>query len=215
VQVADDVAIASGEQDAEYMLCRPCEERIGPSENYLSSIALKEDGTFPALDKTAIVPTPTDAEWKIGDASALNCEVIAYFALSIVWRASVSTRFAKISLGPKYDAAFADYLLGRTPFPTSARLVVEFMQPGDLPRVDRVIVTPEGQRDDGYHIYQFCMFGMWFRLMVGNVLPKNMEIVSFVDKKLVLLSNGMRLLASVSAKARAATPKGSLARRKA
>ena len=214
VQVSDDVAITSGEQDAEYMLCRPCEERIGPSEKYAASIALNEDGTFPAIDKTTVVPTPPDPEWKIGDASALDCDVIAYFVASVVWRASVSARFPKVSLGTKYDTAFADYLLGRTTFPSSARLMVELMQPGNLPRVDRMIVAPEGQRDDGFHVYQFCMFGMWFRLMVGNVLPDSIKPVSFVDTKLVLLSNGLRLLKEVSSKAKAATPKGSLARRK-
>ncbi len=214
VQVADDVAITSGEQDAEYMLCRPCEERFGPAEQYVASIAVNENGTFPAVAKTTVVPTAPDPEWKIGDASALDCDAIAYFVVSVIWRASVSARFPKISLGPKYSAEFAEYLLGRSSFPSSARLMVEFMQPGSLPRVDRMIVAPEGQSDVGFHVYQFCMFGMWFRLMVGSVLPDSIKPVSFLDTKHVLLSDGLRLLNEVSSKAKAATPKGKLAGRK-
>ncbi len=213
MKVEDDVAIASPRQDAEYMLCRECEERIGLSENYVSSIALQTDGTFPAAARTAVVPAPPDPEWRLGDASALDCDAIAYFAASVVWRASASKLYGKLSLGATYNVVFANYLLGRSAFPVRARLMIEFMQPENLPRVDRMVVAPEGQRDDGYHIYQFCIFGIWFRLMVGNMIPGSIEPFSFVDKKLVLLSDGARLLSSVAAKVKTAIPKGGLARR--
>ena len=195
------------------MLCRPCEERFGPSERYVASIALNEEGAFPALAKTDALVSAPGAEWSVGNASALDCAAITYFAASVVWRQSVSTRFPKVSLGPVYGATFAEYLLGRAPFPPNARLMVEFIRPTKPPRVDRTVATFGGKRGSGYHIYQFIVFGIWFRMMVGGVLPEGLRSVSFVDTNLVLLSDGQRFLGELLATARNTVPKGSLAHR--
>jgi hypothetical protein len=216
IRVEDEIAIASPNQDAEYMLCRQCEQIISKSENYVASVALQEDGTFPALALTKIVPSPPDLEWRIGDASALDIDAIARFAVSIVWRASasVSATFTKTNLGDKFASEFADYLLspGRS-FPGQTRLILEFMDPQNLPRVDRMVVAPESKRDGGFHVHQFCIFGMWFRLLVGGQVPSTSTVLSFVDTRLVLLSDGSRLLASAAKRAQGVTPKGWVARR--
>lgn len=214
VRVEGDVALASPNQDAEYMLCRQCEHIISKSESYVASVALQEDGTFPALSLVKVVPSAPDPEWQIGDASALDVDAITRFAASVVWRASASVMYSTLSLGDKYGAEFADYLLTPgSPFPGHARLIVEFMNPQNLPRVDRMVVAPESTRDGGFHVYQFCMFGIWFRLLVGGLLPSTVSAVSFVDTKQVLLSDGRRLLASAAKRAQGVTPKGWLAGR--
>ena len=69
------------------------------AEAYVSSIAVLGDGTFPALAQTKVVHVEHDFEWNIGNASALDCEKLAYFALSVLWRASVSSLYRKLTLG--------------------------------------------------------------------------------------------------------------------
>ncbi|WP_148712929.1 hypothetical protein [Corallococcus sp. AB030] len=196
------------------MLCRECEERIGKAEDYVSSVSLQSDGSFPAYGDTVLIPMGLDPDWELGNASALDCEAIAYFAASIVWRASVSTLYSKISLGSKYESKFRDYLLGKAPFPKEARLLVEFIRPANLPRIDRVVVMPEVQREDTSHLYQFCIFGMRFRLLVGRLVPSVFNHASFVETRYVILSDGRDLLSVVADKAKRATRKGRLARPK-
>lgn len=214
IRITDGIAITSGEQDAEHMLCRACEERISPSERYVASITRQEGGTFLALDQTTIVSTLSEQNLKVGDASALDCDLIAYFALSVIWRASVSSCFPKVNLGPKYNKIFADYLLGHSSFPSSAVLLIELMQFGILPRVDRILITPTSQRDGTFHIHEFYISGIRFFLMVGNVLPDGSKSASFTESKHVFFSDGLDLLKKVSLKLRLSTPKGSLARNK-
>lgn len=211
VAVDGDVAILSGKQAAEYMLCRPCEERIGDREKYVSTIAVDAAGAFPAVQQSRPVYVH-DSEWKVADASSLDCDAIAYFAASVIWRASISDVFSRVTLG-SYESRLGAYLLGVAPFPSGVLLIVEFMQPVSGPRVDRLIVEPESQRHAGYHHHAFTMFGMLFRLLVGNVLPDGVKAFSFVDNKVVLLSNGTELLTSVVTRAKAVAPKGALARR--
>lgn len=214
IRVEGAIAIASPEQDAEYMLCRSCEERIGKAETYVASIALQSDGTFPALDAVTTLQAPADSEWSVGDASALDVDALTYFALSVIWRASVSTLYKGLSLGSNYEAAIGAYLLGHAAVPASARVILELMKPANLPRVDRMVVAPESTRDGSFHVYQFCMFGFWFRILVGGVLPKNTEVFSLSATKRVLLSDGRRLAAAVVPRTKAATAKGRLAKKK-
>ncbi len=210
VRVANGSAAASPHQEAEYMLCRTCEELLSDWEKYVASIALQEDDSFPALAKTSILQMPPGFEWKVGDAARLETEKIARFATSVIWRASVSTIFQEVTLGNKYNRAFATYLLGDSQFPAQACLLVEFMNPQDIPRVDRNVVHPESQKNGSYHCHQFCAFGIWFRLFVGGQLPASISEFSFVEKKRVLLSDGTRLLRSVAQAVKRATPKGRL-----
>jgi hypothetical protein len=211
VQVEDDVAFVSGKQAAQYMLCSDCEALIGRREQYVSTITVDAAGSFPALSQTPPVHVH-NAEWKTADASALDCDALAYFASSVIWRAHISDLYPKVTLG-SHGAAFADYLLERAPFPKHAMLIIEFVQPATGPRIDRVIVHPESVPDTGFHLHHFAMVGMVFRLLVGRVLPAGLEPFSFVDKQVVMLSNGTQLLSSVASRAKAATPKGRLVRR--
>jgi hypothetical protein len=213
VRVEGEIAIADPKQDAEYMLCRDCEEVIGRAETYVAAIALQDDGTFPALANVVPIPGASDGEWQVADASALDTDALAAFAASVVWRASASTLYGKVTLGEKHGRAFASYIRGKAPFPSGARLLVEFLDPKNLPRIDRMVVAPESAREDGYHVHQFCMFGMWFRLAVGGVPPKSLDPFSLVRTKRVVLSDGRRLLRAVATRAHAVTPKGSLAKR--
>lgn len=77
VRVENDVAILSGEQDTEYMLCLDCEALIARREEYVSSITVNAAGTFPALVQTPVLEAATP-EWRLGDARAHDCDAIEH-----------------------------------------------------------------------------------------------------------------------------------------
>ena len=211
VQIGNGVAMLSGSQDVELLLCSACEQRFGIVENYISRIVVQEDGAFPALDATTLVPGRQDAELRVATAQSLDRDAIARFAAMVIWRASESSLYPNLSLGDVYAQRFADYLLGRSPFPSQTRLVVELLMPSE-PRIDRAVIKPESAREPaGYRLHQFVVFGLWFRLFVGGRSSEPLASISFVETGLVLLSDGERLRESMSASARSAIRRGRLA----
>ncbi len=214
VRIADGSAMAYPKQAKEYLLCRDCEELFSDWEDYISIIAVQSDNSFPALDQLLNFTSLAGTNDQVGDASNLNTEKIALFAASVLWRASVSETFSEVNFGDKYNKLYQNYLLGKSQFPEQSCLVLEFVNPKSGPRVDRYVVHPESQKKDGaYHCHQFFLFGMWFRLFIGGRIPPSFNSISFVHEKLVRITDGGRLLHSVSQKVSVATPKGRLASR--
>lgn len=215
VQVRDEIAMFDGRQYAEYMLCDSCEDRIGKWENYVAGVALQTDDSFPAFSAAKPLRGASNGEHTLADAAALDAATIARFASSVIWRASVSATFDQVSLGGKYEQVLAQYLLDdAASFPANAALLVELYNPVKRPRIDRAVVPPESTKDTGYHVHQFCLFGMWFRLLVGGGIPAGNLTFCLARTGCVLLSDGRRLLESIAASARKAATKGRLARLK-
>ncbi|HXK19049.1 MAG TPA: hypothetical protein VNG33_14655 [Polyangiaceae bacterium] len=213
MQVFDDVAMLKVDQDAEYMLCEACERIIKVGEDYAADVSLQVDGSFPA--RNACVVERHDGEDCIADASALDIDKLAHFAAGVVWRASVSTtlkHYDDIDLG-KYNVQFAQYLSGKAGFPANARLMIELLDPKIGPRIHGVVIKPEVQKFGGYRVFHFCVFGIMFRIQLGNALPKSTIVSSILDNKKIYISDGSRVLGAVAKRAHAVTPKGSLARK--
>lgn len=213
VQVHDGTAIITGAQISEYLLCGSCEQRFSTVEGAIAKISLQPDDTFPALQQVKVLESDPDG-FTAADASQVPAD-LGYFALSVLWRASVSSKYPKIDLGTRYNEEFRRYLLGTTGVPSNVRVMVEILDvrgnPG--PRIDRVVIHPEGQRSGGYHVFQFGTFGFFFFIVVGNERPGIFDTFCFPRTRRVLMSDGARVLQSASKSANSATPKGSLAKR--
>ncbi|XXY13356.1 hypothetical protein WME88_34355 [Sorangium sp. So ce216] len=208
MQVDEDKAILSGQQISEYLLCRSAEQRFSNWESTVSKIALQTDNTFPA--KGLLVELVNDGTHKIADGSKLPDD-IGPFALSVIWRASVSTKFPDVTLGDRYNEVFRQYLLGNTGAPRSVRLLVHILDIASGPRADRYVIQPESRRSGAHHVHQFAVFGFHFFIVVGNRTPTIYDRVDFLSKKRVLVSNGESVLRSVSTVAKARPRKGKLA----
>ncbi len=211
VKVQNSSAVASPKQEAEYLLCRSCEEMFGIYEKYLSSISLQVDNNFPAMAQTRVIQIDSRLGLKVGDASNLDVEKIVRFAASVIWRASISTIFPGTTLGAKYNQEFANYLLKKTQFPIQACLLVDLINPKNIPQVDWVVVYPGSKKNGPYHCHQFHVFGIWFRLFVAGQFPASLTKFSFLEKKRVLISDGVRLLNFVEPVVKQASLKGRLA----
>ncbi len=113
-------------QDSEYLLCEPCEQRIGQWENHVSQLAVQPDGTSPPFQTIKIRTRRKPGKEAEADGSALGIQV-ALFAASVVWRASVCIR-PEISLGP-YAEEFRAFLRGDAAGLAHVRLMVHVIDP--------------------------------------------------------------------------------------
>jgi len=126
---------SSSHQVKDYVLCHDCEQRFTKNgEDYVMRLVTKRDGRFPLLDALNEIPTPLKTPkstgYTVAQTPAIDREKIAYFALSIFWRASVHTwtqengEKISIELGKKYNDEIRRYLLGETAIPRHANLLV-------------------------------------------------------------------------------------------
>jgi len=205
-------AVLSNDQMRDYLMCGPCEQRIGVYDNYVSQIACKADGTFAALSSA----TPTlnhlrTADSYAVDVSSLDTKMIVQFAASVFWRASVSARFPNMSLG-RYEDQFRAFLHGTGDFPSDARLVLSIISTKGPP-IDRVTTMPAGGRADAYHYeHVFVVAGLHFLLAVGGKLPPAFDLFCLSRSPLALVTSSGGIhdrLMSLGATAKA---KGALAR---
>lgn len=126
---------STSHQITDYVLCSDCEQRFSKDgEDYVMRLVTMQNGQFPLLDMlNAIPPSLKTKRWTVysaADTPGIERAKIAYFALSVFWRASVHTweqesgEKIRIDLGKKYNEEIRRYLLGETPIPEHANLLV-------------------------------------------------------------------------------------------
>lgn len=123
--------IQTSKQIKDYVLCHDCEQRFSQNgENYaLGQVHLK--GRFPLLQTLQSSKQRTSGGFTFHyDVLTLGVkkEKLAYFALSVFWRASAhiwhrDKTIPVIQLG-KHEEQIRTYLSGISPFPTSVALML-------------------------------------------------------------------------------------------
>jgi hypothetical protein len=173
VIVSDGVAARTSKQDTELMLCEACEHRFGRAENYVARVLRADDdaSTPPFMSMLGAVRA-TKQRVRLADPGKLDTELLVYFGLSVIWRASVSTEIDQCHLGP-YEEQFRAFLLGESSFPANAACVLLFH---DLPlpngqNVRRMCTTPVTERHGRYHSTRFPIFGPQYWVAVGKEIP--------------------------------------------
>ena len=94
----------------------------------------QQDGTFPLLEMLrnapSRIPGPAWTTYTIRDTPKIDRDRLAYFAMSVFWRASVHTwkmangETTSIRLGKKYDEEIRQYLVGDISIPRNTSLIV-------------------------------------------------------------------------------------------
>jgi len=126
---------SSSHQLKDYVLCRDCEQLFSKKgEDYVMRLVTRRNGQFPLLDQLGQVPTKMKKDdwsaYSAEDTPEIDREKIAYFALSVFWRASVHSwrdvegDMVKIDLGNRYNEELRRYLLGTANVPKNAWLLV-------------------------------------------------------------------------------------------
>ncbi len=191
----------------EYLLCQGCEARIKSWEDCIADLSLQEDDHFPALDAVAPLVGHVNDPLVVADASTLDVDKIVRFAVSVIWRASVSSQVPAVKLG-RYEDGLAAYLRDdATPLPAHIRLRLELIRPMSGPRFDRSVWEPYTHRDDVHlvRIHSFYWFGMWFHLHVGCVDASPVDMMCLATQGKVVITDGA-LLSQISAAFHAENP---------
>lgn len=178
-------AVVRSDQLWQHLLCADCEQRFSErGEDYVSRLAYLRNGECPVYNMVAYssqvrshrhsgAPVERSAE-------ALDCGRIVYFAASMYWRSSVSNlpAVANYTLGPTYEEAFRRYLNGIEPFPLNACQLLDVV---DQPKGDdrfhghAANVPPSCSRIDGVWHHVFLVHGLYFHLLVGNLVPRDIQ----------------------------------------
>ena len=174
-------AIISPDEMAEYLLCRDCEERLNRNgESYaLRLIAPKVlRYPFPLLDLLKAArpvqndPGPID-QYAAADLG-IDTGKLAYFALSIAWRASVHAWqlpdgqvTEPHDLGP-YTDRIRLFLLEQAAFPLGVSVVVIVCRD---PFSRDYWTTPAFGDDEEWSKFHFVTRGVFFVIWIGADLP--------------------------------------------
>jgi hypothetical protein len=134
----------------------------------------------------------------------MDVEKIAYFAASVFWRASVSDWpiqgkvVPKISLGA-LQGEFADYLLGRSRFPTSCNLLI-YVAGDTTPPI--AMHPPQCGNAGGLDECRFSIPGMRFSLL-PKIPQSSLSLTAPPYHPLLISNDQSRLLAQGAATLRA------------
>lgn len=179
----------SSHQMTDYVFCRECEQRFSnKGEDYVMRLVTKRNGNFPLLTMlTQVAPSVKGPEWNAYftvHTPNIDRDKIAYFAISVFWRASVHTweqqngEKTRIDLGGKYNEEIRRYLLGETPAPKNASLQV--IACSDLINQKTFFTPRENQKVKDRSVI-FLARGMLFFFRLSKTLTGFQERLSIVN----------------------------------
>lgn len=162
----------SSEQAWRHLLCRTCESRLNDNgERWVLHKCYRGRGRFRLRDELRQRPSlSSDEHFEIYSARADEIAQLAYFALSVVWRASLCSwqhrglLYPQRELGP-YQDEIRRYLLGETVFPWFAAINVNLSR---LPIPLLAFNFPESFRAVNCRCHRFQLPGMSFVVAIGK-----------------------------------------------
>lgn len=210
VVVDEEVVLQSSKQAKRPLLCRDCEQRFSTVENSVSKLVVQEDGTFPLRDGAKQVDAGPDG-YQVLELLEQWSRDLAYFGLSVVWRADVAQIEPVVSLGPEVREGIRAFLLDTTVHPPAAVALTVINPPRGVPRIDRIVTFPQTEGAPHEERHEFLCCGVRFSIVTGDQARASFSPLDAVTGRLAFGSAGHGILRSVVEAAKAATPKGKLA----
>lgn len=208
----------------EHMLCEDCEQRFSKRETYVSQLAFNEGemGILRLYPPAARQSLREKRSRYAVCADALDREAIAYFALSVVWRADISKECHATKLGPCYREIFRKCLDGGT-FPDDVSVLFSYMDDpteGEPDHRQVAQVPATGVRKNHgvrYHSHRFVICGLFFDVACGQQLPAEQKklCIRTIDRLPVMPGGEIGILKNFGKTIRSAREKGRLARERA
>jgi len=165
----------------EYLLCKDCEDRLGKRENYVRNLVdryYNKKELFKLLTLEPHKLTDPNAKF-IQSTSSIDEEKIAYFATSIIWRATVCSNRYRVFLG-KYQEQVREYLYEKISFPNNASLIF-YLHNRHCGTFNEMLTSPKTDLLDGNYCHQFFFCGMFFMLVLGESIPPEIKQISLVN----------------------------------
>jgi hypothetical protein len=172
VQISLNERKKSSEQARRHILCFDCEQRFNRNgEKWVLQHCYRGRGVFPLReDLRKRAPLGPISEVEAYSASVEEVAILAYFSLSVVWRASLcdwparGRTYESIDLGP-YQEQIRKYLLGKSQIPPNIELIVTLSQLG-IPVL--AFNLPVSYRVDGIRCYSFHIPGISFVIPIAR-----------------------------------------------
>jgi hypothetical protein len=190
------VVVPTSKQLRDYLLCDECERRFSEhGENWIAR-QVYNGRDFPFLDRLNVaIPLHATPQVKIfsGADAGIDTGKLAYFALSVVWRASVHKwlmpdgKTTSIDLGA-FQEPIRRFLLSETAFP--AHVVVVVTACTDWVS-QQTVFPPSAVPENPHTVFSSVVRGIAFRVLVGSDLPPEIrETCCFASaKKLIFAAN--------------------------
>jgi hypothetical protein len=176
--MTEKLALTSSKQIHDYVLCGDCEQRLNRNGEDYAISQMRGARGFPLLERLRV------AQWIAqlgsvrvysGSAIGVDTDKLAYFALSVVWRAGAyrwrnlysDMRTYSIQLGAFLEP-MRQFLLGAGPFPANFSVNVQVASDDHS---QKSAYTPALAAGTPCPIYGFLTCGIHFAVAMGNPLP--------------------------------------------
>jgi len=173
-------ALATAMQVKDYLLCEDCEERFNKYGETWAAGQVYDGKYFPLLQRlTLALPFLETPQFRAvsGVAAGIDTDKLAYFGLSILWRAAahkwktLDGQTTSVVLG-SYEDPIRRYLLGeiklRSDIIVIATACTDWLSQGSF-------YTPCRVRGNPYTAYAFLARGIHFIVLVGSDLPASVR----------------------------------------
>ena len=172
IVMTPDIVLQTSRQVSDYVFCKDCEDRFSKGgEKYVSGLAWRKDG-FPLLDKIKLSlynEKATHIEVS-GEKTGIVTDKLAYYAVSVVWRAGVHVwktigqQTTSVVLPPADLEKMRRYLFGEAPLPDDVGVVVTVCT--DLVSQMQCLFPTMLAQPTTYQDYWFLVRGIRFNVMV-------------------------------------------------
>jgi hypothetical protein len=193
VVISRDATLQTSSQMKFPLLCSDCEQCFNRNgEGYVIGRLRSKHG-FPLLDRLNVAlpvyESPRLAAFS-GDAVGLETDKMAYFALSILWRASVRKwdtvrgQNTSVVLDEPFKEDLRMYLLRETGFPKDVVVIATVAT--DFGSQESCFV-PNRIRENPMIAYGLMTKGLYFRILFGSDLPDGIRDMCCASGKWKLL----------------------------
>ena len=172
-------ALKTSAQAREHLLCATCEARFSGPERSASNLAYYQDrpaalatmvrtqGTTVAVNGSPVVAAQLDDP---------DVRQLGYYAISILWRASISRVAARpVRLGP-YQEKIRAYLNDEAPLPNGVGVLTYVIAEDEDISLRLAATEPTTDPILGCHRHRFATAGLYFDVYVGQRQPKIMKV---------------------------------------
>ena len=173
IVMTPEIVLQTSRQVSDYVFCKDCEQKFSEGgEKYVTGLVARKH-TFPLLDKIKLAlykVEKTHVEVS-GEKIGVNTDKLAYYAVSVVWRAGVHVwktigpQVTLVSLSSGNLERMRKYLLGETPLPDNVGVVVTVCS--DRLSQLQVLFPTMLAEPTNYQDYWFLVLGLRFNVMVG------------------------------------------------
>jgi hypothetical protein len=173
IVMTPQIFVSVSNQLKDYLLCRDCERKFGEAENYVLPLIRQRDTTFPLLERLmASAPLGSTSNGSpVYSSSAVGIDVdkLAYFAMSVFWRASVhdwktlNGQPISMPLG-SYEEPIRKHLNGETGFPPSVVLKLTVCTDAGS---QGMVFAPVQWKNNIYTGYDLTVLGVCFTMVVA------------------------------------------------